>query len=175
LQYAGFWRRAAAFGIDLVLLPVIWFAIVMLLAVAGGLLAGILDTSETTDERFLDRAFGPVAGTLLVVVPVLYSAVLEAAAGGTVGKLLVGIHVAETDGSRLRFVRALVRAIGKMVSSLFFGLGLLPAALTERRQAFHDLVGGTVVLAGRRGSSSTERVLGPPGDQADAPVMVRES
>jgi uncharacterized RDD family membrane protein YckC len=170
VQYAGFWRRAAAFGIDLVLLPVIWFAAVMLLAVAGGLLAGILDTSGATD-----RAFGPVAGTLLIVVPVLYSAVLEAAAGGTVGKLLVGIHVAETDGSRLRFVRALVRAIGKMVSSLFFGLGLLPAALTERRQAFHDLVAGTVVLPGRRGSSSTERVLGPPGEQADAPVMVRET
>jgi uncharacterized RDD family membrane protein YckC len=175
VQYAGFWRRAAAFGVDLVLLPIIWFATVMLLAVAGGLLAGILDTSETTDERFLDRAFGPVAATLLLVVPVLYSAVLEAAAGGTVGKLILGIHVAEADGGRLRFVRAVVRAIGKLVSTLFFGLGLLPAALTERHQAFHDLVAGTVVFPGRRGSSSTERVLGPPGEQAEAPEMVRET
>src|SRR5688500_15087075 len=123
----------------------------MVLAVAGGFLAGILGTSGTTDERFFDRAFGPVAAVLLIIVPALYSAVLEAAAGGTVGKLLVGIRVAKDDGTKLRFVRALGRAIGKLVSTLFFGLGLLPAALTERHQAFHDLVARTVVLRGRRG------------------------
>jgi uncharacterized RDD family membrane protein YckC len=174
VQYAGFWRRASAFLIDLVLLPLVWFAAVMVLAVAGGVLAGILDTSETTDERFFDRAFGPVAAALLIIVPVLYSAVLEAAAGGTVGKLLVGIHVAKDDGTRLRFVRALGRAIGKLVSTLFFGLGLLPAALTERTQAFHDLVARTVVLRGRREAKPTEPVLGPPREQADSPVMIRE-
>jgi uncharacterized RDD family membrane protein YckC len=175
VQYAGFLRRASAFLIDLVLLPVIWFVAVMLLAVAGGVLAGIFDTSEATDERFFDRAFGPVAATLLIVVPLLYSAVLEAAAGGTVGKLLVGVHVVKADGSRLRFIRALGRAVGKLVSTLFFGLGLLPAALTERHQAFHDLVAATVVLRGRRGTAPAERLLGPPGEQADAPAMVRES
>ena len=174
MQYAGFWRRAAAFGVDVVLLPALWFTAVMVLAVVGGLLAAILDTSDTTDERFFDRAFGPVAAALLVAVPVLYSAVLESAAGGTVGKLLVRIHVTGADGAKLTFVRALGRAVAKFVSTLFFGLGLLPAALTERHQGFHDLVAGTVVLRGRRESESSEPVLGSPGEQAAPPTMIRE-
>jgi uncharacterized RDD family membrane protein YckC len=173
VRYASFVRRFAAFLIDMVVVPIVWAATFLLLAFALGVVAGILGTSDTTDDRVFDALFGPVTVTLLIAVPVLYSALFEAGAGGTAGKLLLKIHVARADGSRLGFSRALLRAIVKLPSALLFGLPFLPAAVSERHQAVHDLISGTVVLSGSRARRG-ERVLGPPGEQADQPVMVRE-
>ena len=175
MAHAGFFRRGAALLIDLVAIPIVWFAAFLGAAIIGGLLAGLVGTSDSTDDRLFDRLFGPLAVTLLVAVPLLYSAVLEAAAGGTVGKLLVGIRVERAEGGKVGFFRALLRAIVKVPATAFFGLGLLPAALTERHQGLHDLLADTVVLRGRRGSDEArERVLGGPGEHAETPVMVRE-
>jgi uncharacterized RDD family membrane protein YckC len=174
MEYAGSMRRVAAFLIDLVVVPLVGFAIFMGLAFAGGIVAGILGTSEETDDRVFDNLVGPVSITLFFAVPLLYSAVLEAAAGGTVGKLLLKIHVSRIDGARLGFGRALGRAIAKMFSVLIAGLGFLLAPLTERHQALHDLLAGTTVLRAAREQKPAERVLGPPREQAETPVMIRE-
>jgi uncharacterized RDD family membrane protein YckC len=175
MQYAAFMRRVGAFLIDLLIVPILWLAALFGIGLAFGLVAGFLGTSEETDERFLDTLIGPLAVVLMAAVPILYAAVLEAGAGGTVGKLLLKIHVASADGSRLRFGRALVRSVGKLFSTIFFGLGFLPAAFTERHQAMHDFIAGTVVLRGPRERKGGEPVLGPPGERAEEPVMVTES
>jgi hypothetical protein len=65
--------------------------------------------------------------------------------------------------------------MGKFFSTIFFGLGFIPAAVSERHQAMHDFIAGTVVLAGAREKKGAERVLGPPGERAEEPVMARES
>jgi uncharacterized RDD family membrane protein YckC len=173
VQYASFSRRFAAFLIDAVVVPVVWTVVFLLLAFGFGFVAAIIGTTETTDDRLFDQFFGPVTVTLLIAVPLLYSALFEAGAGGTVGKLILKIHVARADGGRLGFGRALLRAGVKLPSALLLCLPFLPAAVTERHQAVHDLVSGTVVLDGSREKSSA-RLLGPPGEQADMPVMVRE-
>jgi uncharacterized RDD family membrane protein YckC len=175
VQYAAFMRRAGAFLIDLIVVPLLWLAFLFLTGFAIGFVAGLLGTSEETDERFLDTLIGPLALVLIVAVPVLYSAVLEAGAGGTVGKLLLKIHVASADGSRLRFGRALVRGMAKFFSTIFFGLGFIPAAVSERHQAMHDFIAGTVVVSGAREKKGAERVLGSPGERAEEPILARKS
>ena len=175
MQYAGFFRRVAAFLIDWAVVAVLWLVSLFVIGFAFGFVAGLIGTSEETDEQFLDTLIGPLALVLVFAVPVLYSAVLEAGAGGTVGKLLLKIHVAGPDGSRLRFGRALVRGVGKFFSTIFFGLGFISAAVSERHQAMHDFIAGTVVLSCAREKKGAERVLGPSGERAEAPVMARES
>jgi uncharacterized RDD family membrane protein YckC len=173
MQYASFVRRATAFLIDLVILPLVWMGTFLLAAFVLGFSLGLLDTSETTSDRYLDSLVGPVGLVLFFTVPVLYSAVFEAAAGGTPGKLLVKVRVARADGSKLGFGRALVRIGGKLLSTVLLGLGFLPAALTERHQALHDFMAGTVVLQGaRERKRAAEPVLGRPGEQAREPAGV---
>jgi uncharacterized RDD family membrane protein YckC len=166
-------RRAAAFLIDLVLLPLVWFGMFMLSAVVVGFALGALDTSESTSDRYIDSLVGPLGLVLFFAVPVLYSAIFEAATGGTPGKLLLKVHVARADGSKLGFGRALLRVGGKLLSTLFLGLGFLVAAFNGRRQALHDFIAGTVVLRGpRERERATEPVLGQPGERAREPAGV---
>jgi uncharacterized RDD family membrane protein YckC len=147
-----------------------WF---LLSALVFGFALGALGTSDTTSDRYIDSFVGPVGLVLFFAVPILYSAIFEAAAGGTPGKLLVKIHVARADGSKLGFGRALLRVGGKLLSTLFLGLGFLVAALNERRQALHDFLAGTVVLRGpREPERAAEPVLGPPGERAREPAGV---
>jgi hypothetical protein len=59
--------------------------------------------------------------------------------------------VVDANGARLTFVRALLRNLAKIISSLPFGLGFLLAAFTPRKQALHDLI--TKCLVVRAGPS----------------------
>jgi uncharacterized RDD family membrane protein YckC len=166
-------RRAAGFLIDLVILPVGWLGAFLFSALVFGFALGALGTSESTSDRYIDSFVGPIGLVLFFAVPILYSAIFEAFAGGTPGKLLVKVHVARADGSKLGFRRALLRIGGKLLSTLFLGLGFLVAALNERRQSVHDHIAGTVVLRGaRERERATEPVLGQPGERAREPAGV---
>jgi uncharacterized RDD family membrane protein YckC len=121
--YAGFWLRAGAFVLDWALLGVVMSALVL---VSG---AGV--------------AIG-------IAVPWLYEALmLSSDAQATVGKKALGIVVTDTLGGRLTFGRASGRHFAKYLSSLFFGLGFIMVAFTEKRQGLHDLLAGSVAI--RRG------------------------
>ncbi len=62
------------------------------------------------------------------------------------GMMAVGIGVADRDGCRLSFGRALLRAMVWPLSILPLGLGFLTAAFDRESRALHDLLAGTVVL-----------------------------
>ena len=50
------------------------------------------------------------------------------------------------DGTRLRFVDALVRGLSAIFSLALFGLGALWILKDPERQAWHDRVAGTYVV-----------------------------
>lgn len=139
--YAGFWRRFAAYYVDgivvmvaavLILLP---FMFNESLAMIGGVVAVVF---------------------YLGYFPVMHSTALQA----TVGKLLLGVKVTDRDGNRISIGRSLGRFLGMIfVSSLLtLGVGYLIAGATERRQALHDMIAGTLVV--RRGATPAEIVAG---------------
>jgi uncharacterized RDD family membrane protein YckC len=120
-NYASFGRRLGAVILDM-----------LILLIPGLILGSIL----------------PVAGGLVVwffYAPFLESSALRA----TIGKKLMGIQVSDVNGHRLTFATALLREVMKMVSSFLFFLPHLLAIFTERKQAMHDLVAGSVVTYGR--------------------------
>lgn len=139
--YAGFWRRVAAYYIDGILVMVA--AVLILL------------------PFMFNESLAMIGGVVALVFyfgyfPVMHSSALQA----TVGKLLLGVKVTDRKGNRISIGRSLGRLLGMvLVSSIFsLGIGYVLAGVTERRQALHDLIAGTLVV--RRGASPAEIVAG---------------
>lgn len=68
------------------------------------------------------------------------------AAGGGVGKRLMGLRVLRMDGEPIGPGRALARALGWLLSTPLCNFGFLVALLRADSRALHDLLAGTVVV-----------------------------
>jgi uncharacterized RDD family membrane protein YckC len=64
----------------------------------------------------------------------------------TIGKLALGLKVTDLEGNKLDFTKALVRNLSRIVSNLTMLIGYIIAAFTEKKQALHDIIAGTLVL-----------------------------
>lgn len=90
----------------------------------------------------------PFAGGILIGV--LYWPLLEASElRATLGKYALGLQVTDLQGGRLSLQTSFIRYGMKIVSSAICFLGYLPALFSERKQALHDMVAGTLVVYGK--------------------------
>lgn len=127
--YSGFWRRFAAFFID-VLVLLIPSVVLLFICIALGF---------GEDSVMTNLANG--------ILGLVYFAGMESSSyQGTIGKRAMGIRVCDMDGKQLSFANALGRYFGKILSSLLLCIGYLMIAFTSRKQALHDMMAGTVVL-----------------------------
>jgi uncharacterized RDD family membrane protein YckC len=141
LVYAGFWLRVAAIFVDgLIFLPLT-------------LISYYLQFEARTND--FDSAAAKIGlglvmiayGVFTFVVRWLYFALMESSRWqGTVGKRLLGIRVTGMDGNRIGFGRATGRYFGKIISALILCIGFMMAGFTERKQALHDMIAGTLVV-----------------------------
>ncbi len=77
----------------------------------------------------------------------LYYSLLESSAWqATLGKKALGLEVTDLDGNRISFGRATGRFFAKIISSIILGIGYLMAGFTEKKQALHDILAGTLVI-----------------------------
>lgn len=141
-QYAGFWNRFAASWLDGIITTIagsiITVIVVMLYAAGGGGSEG-----------------GAVIGFFLgIIFGWLYFAIFESSAKqATLGKMAVGVVVTDLNGNRLTFGKATARYFAKYLSVMTLLIGYIMAAFTEKKQALHDLVAGTLVYQ-RRSSNA---------------------
>jgi uncharacterized RDD family membrane protein YckC len=140
--YAGFWLRVVALIIDgLILSP---------LAIISAVLN--LGAKHVTDSNNAGAMVGlglvlMVFGLFALVIRWLYFALLESSTWqATVGKKVMGLKVTTLDGNRIGFGRATGRFFGKIVSGLTLCIGFIMAGFTERKQALHDMMAGTLVI-----------------------------
>lgn len=152
-SYGSFWARFAAYTIDGLIIGVPSFlAFIAALIFFGGF--GALIHRAQPDPNVVRTwllAVFPLLGLgmlLLLVLQWLYFAGMESSARqATIGKSLMSLQVADTDGHRLSFGHATGRFFAKLVSGLIpFMIGYIMAAFTARKQALHDLIAGTLVL-----------------------------
>jgi len=54
--------------------------------------------------------------------------------------------VSGSDGRRLKFPRAVIRTLAKILSLMICGVGFIMPLLTLRRQALHDVLTDAVVV-----------------------------
>lgn len=158
-DYAGFWKRVAAFLLDSV---VLYLPNTLILKAMGGDAAQAkltqAITSATGDPHAMLAAYGDfyssmgVASLITGVLAWLYFAYCESSPWqATVGKLALGIRVTDLQGQRISFPRALGRYPAKILSYLILCIGFVMVAWTQRKQALHDMIAGTLVLNGRAG------------------------
>ncbi len=125
---AGFWTRAGAVLIDVVL--------VMAAEVVFGFLLWAL-----TDDRLAaaaSRAFRFLASPC-------YFVFLHWARGQTLGKMAFRIRVVMLNGAPLPFGLSVLRHLGSWLSAAILGIGYLIAAFRADKRALHDLIAGTRV------------------------------
>jgi uncharacterized RDD family membrane protein YckC len=89
-----------------------------------------------------------LVGNLIgLLVGWLYSALQESSeTQATFGKKMMGIVVTDLDGNRISFGRATGRHFAKIPSACVLLIGYIMAAFTERKQALHDMMAGTLVV-----------------------------
>ncbi len=156
-DYAGFWKRVAAYILDAI---VLYIPQTLIEKAFGG------DAAKATLKQVSADAVGNPdaimaanmhyfatmwpATLLMIVIGILYFALCESSAWqGTLGKLALGIRVTDLQGRRISFPRALGRYLAKILSTLILLIGFLMVAWTRRKQGLHDMIAGTLVLNGR--------------------------
>ncbi|UTA47272.1 RDD family protein [Simiduia sp. 21SJ11W-1] len=152
VRYAGFWVRFATFVIDSVC--VLLFVSVPLFFAFGTShwqfdleLAGGLPSPEQAREwlaqlRMILMQMLAEYSILLVLYAYFWVKYL-----GTPGKLLLGLQVvdAQTLGP-LSVKQSMVRYLGYFVSSLVGCLGFIWVGIDARKQGFHDMMAGSLVI-----------------------------
>lgn len=66
--------------------------------------------------------------------------------GTTLGGIVCGLRVVRTQGTDLRFVDALVRGLGSVLSIAALGIGCFWMLQDAERQMWHDKIAGTLVV-----------------------------
>lgn len=71
--------------------------------------------------------------------------------GQSIGKMLTGIRIVARDGRPPSFLQLLLRhTVGYFLTAVTLGLGFLSSALSQKGRALQDMIGGTIVIYGRR-------------------------
>ena len=130
---AGFWIRAVALVIDVLVLT--------LVEGSFRLTARRLWGATVEDSAVLHS----MTTLFTLIFAGVYVTVLHAGTGQTIGKLVVKAHVVLVDGGPVPIGVALLRFFAYFVSLITFGLGYLMAGLRSDKRALHDLIAGTRV------------------------------
>lgn len=128
MKYAGFWRRFMSMVIDglILFIPAFFLGVIIPHGQAVGILIGLL--------------YRPI----FECSPIM----------GTPGRLFMGTQVTTEAGGRLSVAQAFGRHLLSYVSAMFLFFGYFFNLFTAKRQTFHDLMVGAVVI---RSEVSTEQ------------------
>jgi uncharacterized RDD family membrane protein YckC len=156
-RYEGYYfptlDNLAGFGIRLLAFLIDYFIVTALLRIELGVFADYLPVDKVSKFAFghtispadvpdLLIIQGLVAATFFIYNLVCYLTPLSA----TLGQYACRLVVVNEDGEKLSFGKALVRSIGKLISTLFFGVGFWMVLFTEYKQGLHDKLAKTYVL-----------------------------
>ena len=144
--YGGFWVRLAAHVVDGFIIGIGMFVIAIAMAIASGL----------NPDSWTNNLLGLV---MLAAGQIYHAYFVSSAKMATPGKRLCGLYVTDLEGHRLSFGRALWRNVAALFSYLTLYIGFIMAGFTERKQALHDKIAGTLVHRQPGGSGATAVVV----------------
>jgi uncharacterized RDD family membrane protein YckC len=150
VAYAGFWLRFVAIIIDAIVLGFVrWIVLLPFAASMGFGMHGIfMGRHPGRPEDFF-----PMIGmffrlwVILTILNWLYFSLFESSGWqATLGKKALGLEVTDLAGRRISFGRATGRFFGKYISAIILFIGFMMAGFTEKKQALHDILAGTLVI-----------------------------
>jgi uncharacterized RDD family membrane protein YckC len=149
VAYAGFWLRFVAIIIDGLLLYFVSMILFLPFAASTGTGMRGMMTGRPPDPQAIFSMIHALLRLALLrtVLHWLYYSLLESSAWqATLGKKALGLEVTDLDGNRISFGRATGRFFAKIISGIILGIGYIMAGFTEKKQALHDILAGTLVI-----------------------------
>jgi uncharacterized RDD family membrane protein YckC len=139
VKYAGFWKRFAAYFLDMIIVgSVAWVVSFVIGFIIGLMFAG------SFESELLLLFLVPV----ILILDWLYFALMESSSKrATLGKMALGIIVTDLEGKRISFGRATGRFFSKILSGIIIYIGFIMVAFTDKKQGLHDMTAGTLVIA----------------------------
>jgi uncharacterized RDD family membrane protein YckC len=146
-QYAGFWRRVWASLIDSIVLSIIVTPLGLLLGLP---VFGLhMVDFENMDPEALRNAIARVvfANLLHLIAGWIYFSLMQSSTRqASLGQMALGMKVTDLNGGRISLSRASSRYFAALISVITLGIGFLMVAFTEKKQALHDMICGTLVV-----------------------------
>lgn len=83
----------------------------------------------------------------LIILKIIYQTFFVWYYGATIGKIVAKIRVIDANElSRVSVFNSFLRAVGRIVSEMFFYIGFLIGFLNNGKKTFHDITGKTLVV-----------------------------
>lgn len=134
LIYAGFWTRFFAGVIDSIVLMVALLPICFL----------IYGTEYWESEKMIQ---GPADFFINYIVPFFLVVILWVKCGGTPGKILLRLRVVDENTLKnLTIGKAVIRYIAYFLSTIPLLLGFFWMIWQPRKQCWHDILSGSIVI-----------------------------
>jgi uncharacterized RDD family membrane protein YckC len=138
LPLASFWRRAAAFGID--------FIMVLAVYIPVKILRQYVEQKAAHHPLHIAVNFSLHELEDLVWLMVYAGLTVWLTNGFTAGKRLLGIRVVSLKQPKISLWQAMERALGYGASGLEGGFGFVQFFLHHNRQCVHDRIAETIVV-----------------------------
>jgi uncharacterized RDD family membrane protein YckC len=143
VDYASFWERFLAYLIDSAVLTLGSVVVGFLGAFFVGFVMAIMGMEvEEMEDLFIVLYY-----ILAFVLSWLYFTIMESSRmQATLGKKVLNLTVTDMSDKRITFGKATGRYWSKLISGAIFCVGYIMAAFTEKHQALHDMIAGTLVV-----------------------------
>ncbi len=160
--YASAWQRIMGYGIDLLLLSLLYFfanpIITIPIAVAFG-------PDIYTSPNYFTYYCTKTLATYFIIGWLYHSLTTSSKKQATPGMMVMRIFITDIHGRRVTFARASAWYFASFLSWYTLGIGLLMQLFTTKRQTLHDRLAGTVVLRRKKAATSgsvTHELVAPP-------------
>lgn len=126
INYAGFWRRGAAYSIDLLIIILIDIFI----------------------ATFFESYINPFYWITSILIGVGYDLYFLRKYNATPGKILIGLRIISTNSTiqGLDSSTIITRYIGSIFSGLLLGFGFFIQPFNKQKKTMHDFMSGTAVI-----------------------------
>ncbi len=144
--YAGFWWRFLAFLIDHSIKHTMGFLMGLGFCLVCEIVVLFTGDNQMITEMTILILFLVTCGLALVLDWFYFACQESSEWQATLGKRVCGLKVTDAEGHRISFGKASGRYWGKWLSTLTCLIGYIMAAFTQKRQALHDIIAGTLVI-----------------------------
>ena len=145
LNYAGFWVRAGAKIIDLIILNILVMIVAELM---NKMPAAPVEGSYDEMQKFMSELV--VLTRISVAINLVYTWLFVWQFQATPGKLIFGLKIVRADGSRLGHGVIILRYMAEFLNQMLFGIGYFLAVTDGMKRTMHDFICNTRVVKKNR-------------------------
>jgi uncharacterized RDD family membrane protein YckC len=137
-EYGGFWIRFAAKFLDGLIQSAVTFMGSFMLGMVFAIGGGLSDNGALALQFFVQ--------VLSIAFGVFYASFFIGKFAATPGKMICGLKVVMSDGTRVSYGRAIGRYFAEWLSGLTMGIGYIMAAFDDEKRTLHDRICDTRVV-----------------------------